>query len=289
MGKGLAEGVTSLTPSEWHTRFTEQARWTANLRSYLFTRLGLPGAGRILEVGCGTGAILGQDWRAKGLQEDTLAEDDSAQHPQSPTIASSTVYAQEDNIYGLDISLEHLRLCALHVPFARLTQGDAHTLPYSDASFEAVFCHFLLLWLSQPAAALAEMRRVTRPGGFVLALAEPDYGGRIDFPPGLEPLGRSQQDSLLNQGADPQVGRKLAALFSQVGLLDVEVGVLGGQWRLGDLSSDLSEQHILADDLRGRLADRELQRLFSLDSAARAAGQRILFVPTFYAWGVVPS
>jgi SAM-dependent methyltransferase len=52
-------------------------------------------------------------------------------------------------------------------------QGDAQRLPFPDDSFDLVTCQTLLIHLSDPSAALAEMRRVTRPGGMV-AVAEPN-------------------------------------------------------------------------------------------------------------------
>ena len=42
----------------WHTRYLQQAAWTRDLRTYLFEQAGLVNARRVLEVGCGTGAIL---------------------------------------------------------------------------------------------------------------------------------------------------------------------------------------------------------------------------------------
>ena len=41
---------------DWHKRYTQQATWTRDLRSYLFEKAGLANARRVLEVGCGTGA-----------------------------------------------------------------------------------------------------------------------------------------------------------------------------------------------------------------------------------------
>jgi SAM-dependent methyltransferase len=63
------------------------------------------------------------------------------------------------------------------------SQADRHTLPFQPV-FDVTFCHFLLLWVSNPEKVVAEMGRVTRPGGSV-RLAEPDYGGRIDYPESL--------------------------------------------------------------------------------------------------------
>ena len=46
-----------------------------------------------------------------------------------------------------------------------LVAGDALRLPFRDAAFDAVTISFGLRNVARPAAALAEMRRVTRPGG----------------------------------------------------------------------------------------------------------------------------
>lgn len=52
-------------------------------------------------------------------------------------------------------------------------QGDATKLPFPDGSFDLVTCQTVLIHLRDPAAAIAEMRRVARPGGLVL-VAEPN-------------------------------------------------------------------------------------------------------------------
>ena len=255
--------MANLTPEEWHRRFTQQAHWTASLRRHLFEQLNLSSTARVLEVGCGTGAILNE-----------------------MNAVSYFDYTQDADLYGLDINLSSLRLCAQNAPAAFLAQGDAHRLPYAPASFEAVFCHFLLLWVDDPVQVVAEMKRVACPGAAVLALAEPDYGGRIDYPEELAQLGRWQQAALSDQGADPLLGRKLAAIFHQAGLKNIQSGVLGGQWRMDD-PADESEWQVLQDDLGDSISAVQLAELRRLDLAARRNGERILFVPTFYALGWV--
>jgi SAM-dependent methyltransferase len=54
--------------------------------------------------------------------------------------------------------------------------GDAYRLPFADQSFEVVLCENALEHLEQPAAALAEMTRVLRPGGRLLLLFPPWRG-----------------------------------------------------------------------------------------------------------------
>jgi hypothetical protein len=151
-------------------------------------------------------------------------------------------------------------------------------------------CHFLLLWVENPSNILSEMARVTRLGGAVMAIAEPDYGGRIDYPPELAQLGDWQMRSLQAQGANPTIGRQLPSLLTQAGLTRVEAGVLGGQWSAEAQESNRdAEWEMLEYDLTrlntGQVDFTVLHRLQKLDTLAYENGERVLFVPTFYAWG----
>jgi SAM-dependent methyltransferase len=47
----------------------------------------------------------------------------------------------------------------------RFDQGDVYGLAYADASFDVLFSHALTVHLREPVRALAEMRRVLKPGG----------------------------------------------------------------------------------------------------------------------------
>jgi SAM-dependent methyltransferase len=166
--------------------------------------------------------------------------------------------------------------------------GDGGRLPFSENSFDVTVCHFLLLWVFEPGAILSEMARVTKPKGWVMALAEPDYGGRIDYPETLIEIGVLQTQSLAAQGSDPMIGRKLRALFTHAGLKDIKVGVLGGEWT-GSLSPEElnSEWRILIADLKHTLSVDAMDAIRSVDQEAWRNGSRILYVPTFYACGCV--
>jgi ubiquinone/menaquinone biosynthesis C-methylase UbiE len=242
---------------DWHARYLQQARWTAQLRAYLFQKAGLTAANLVLDLGCGTGALL-------------------ADLPVKPGAV----------VYGLDLSLPSVKQAFVHAPSASLVCADGVFLPYADSVFDLVFCHFVLLWTSNPAKVLAEMRRVIRPGGAVLALAEPDYGGRVDYPVELAALGRWQAESLRQQRADPEMGRKLAKLFTGAGLKHIETGVMGGEWTNPSLSEETSiEWAVLKSDLAGQIPSQDIEKMKRLDEAAWQNGERVLFVPTFYAWG----
>jgi ubiquinone/menaquinone biosynthesis C-methylase UbiE len=240
----------------WHTRYTQQANWTRELREYLFQRSGMMTAERVLEVGCGTGAILGEI-RTRAL-------------------------------HGLDLQPAALKEARIHAPAACLTCGEAMSLPYPDDCFEITYCHYLLLWVADPQKALAEMKRITRPGGNVLALAEPDYRARVDEPTELAVLGRWQTESLRMQGADPSLGGRLAEYFYQAGIELVETGAIQSQGDEAPTSVEWElEWAVLENDLVGHVPAEEIQRLKELDEGARVRGERILHVPTFFAWGRV--
>lgn len=257
--------------ADWRRRFQQQANWTRNLRQYLLPRAGLKTGYNILEVGCGPGVILDE------IGQQILEH--NRQGDRSETFISQS-------LFGLDIRLDYLQYYAAVNPAALLGQGDAHNLPYMDNAFDLVICHYLLLWVSEPLRVVNEMQRVCRNGGSVLALAEPDYGGRIDYPPELEELGERQRQALIMQGADPDMGRKLGGLLSQAGLKEIETGVLGGQWRGAPSDEDWElEWQVLANDLGEFVSAEELKVLKEADYQAYRSISRTLFVPTFYAWG----
>jgi SAM-dependent methyltransferase len=244
----------SLSLPDWHRRFLEQARWTAALRSDLLGKAGIREAKRVLEVGCGTGAVL------------------SATSGDSPALR-----------IGLDRDPAHLAFARSRSVDAHFVCGDAFALPVASQSCDIVYSHFLLLWLQEPRQALTEMRRVVRRRGAVLSLAEPDYDARIDFPAALAEAGRLQRDSLARQGADPAAGRRVAALMAECGLRVAEAGILGARWTSADDGAALSgEWDTLRADLRDALPEDRLEELRRMDSTARGSGARVLFVPTFY-------
>ena len=240
----------------WHSRYIQQANWTRPLREYLFQKTELRAMERVLEVGCGTGAIL----REIGI--DTLP------------------------LHGLDIQPAALMEAQVHAPNASLTCGDALSLPFPGKCFDVTFCHFLLLWVSNPKRALLEMKRVTREGGHILALAEPDDSIRVDKPAELTVLGRWQTESLRKQGADPSLGGRLADLFYKVGIELVEAGAIENQEKDAPTSAEQElEWAVLENDLAEFVPEDELHHLKKLDEEAWRRGERILHVPTYFVWG----
>ena len=80
--------------------------------------------------------------------------------------------ARVDSVFGVDPSAE-LRQRAEAAPRpeglkVEVREGTAEALPFGDASFDCVVCTFTLCSVQSPAAALAEARRVLKPGGAFL-------------------------------------------------------------------------------------------------------------------------
>ena len=201
------------------------------------------------------------------------------------TELSRTTHAR---VSGLDLDRNFLTFAHSRDSKTRYLLGDGSRLPCASNAFDLVLCHFFLLWVNDPLRALLEMKRVTRPGHAVLALAEPDYGGRIDYPASLAELGRQQTEGLRRAGANPLVGRELAGLFSRAGFTNVETGVLGGEWRHSlPAREQQSEWTTLQMDLGYQISTDRLEKLAAVETAAYASGERVLFVPTFYGIGWV--
>ena len=240
---------------DWHDRYKLQAAWTSELRKYLFEACSLGSATRVLEVGCGTGAVLEQ--------------------LQTPAA-----------MHGADIDPAALAACGRNAPAAIRVEADALSLPYLPAAFDIVYCHYLLLWVADPVRAIREMKRVARPGGHILALAEPDYNARTDEPASLRPLGRWQAEALGRQGADPGFGAHLAEAFHQAGLQIVETGTLRSPEKQQPSPAERdSEWHVLESDLAGTIAPEKMREMKELEEAAWKDGRRRLDVPTYFAWG----
>jgi len=249
----------SLSLEKWHERFQQQSTWTASLRAFLFAQIEIQKCSRILEVGSGTGVIT-----------------------------ESLHLLTEAKLFGLDLISDRGRFAATFDPRSSFVSADAYKIPYPQKSFDLTFCHYLLLWLKDPAAVICEMKRVTRPGGYVVALAEPDYLARIDAPESLKELGKMQTQSLLDQGARSDTGRRLPDYFSQAGLQNVQYGVSGFQIESGRLPAwHESEWQTLKSDLQDHIETSDLDRLQKMDHDAWLSGQRVLWIPTFYAIGSV--
>ena len=244
----------------WHSRFLVQAQWTKTLRTYLLDKFWNGTNAKILDVGCGTGAIIPQ-----------LSD-------------------QPPSVYGIDLDEDFINFYQSNTNETFLTLGDGQKLPYKDNYFDIVYCHFLLLWVDKPENVVSEFVRVGRPGGNVFIFAEPDYGGRVDYPPELEALGEAQIKSLRLQGADPYLGRRLKEIAGVAGLKIIETGILGSEMgHLYDEETWASEWQMINYDLNTILPKDTIGNYKEIDQFAWKNGIRTLFIPTFYLSGKITT
>ncbi len=245
--------MTEMTPAEWDEQYSRQAAWTRAARTHLYRRANLLHANRILDVGSGTGVVTEE-------------------------LAART----QGQVLGIDNDPEMVAYAQGRGGKADYRLGDAHDLPFEASWFDVTACHFLLLWCRDPAQAAAEMVRVTRPGGAVLVCAEPDYGGRIDYPD--LPLRTWQIEALRREGADPCLGRKLRALFALPAVRRTDVGLIPGLWDPAAMRREFeAEWGLWQRTLAGQVAPDELARAQATGRAAIEAGERLIFVPIFFA------
>ena len=245
--------ATQMTLEEWDGQYSRQAGWTQGTRVYLYRRANLLRAARVLDVGSGTGVVTEE-------------------------LAART----QGQVVGVDLNPGMVAYAQKRGGRVEYRLGDAHDLPFPNGWFDVVACHFVLLWCREPVRVAQEMVRVTRPGGAVLICAEPDYGGRIDHPE--LPLGHWQSEVLRQEGADPRIGRKLRGLFTLPAVRQVEVGLMTGLWDRATLRAQFDAEWALWErSLAAFVSADELARVKAADLMAIEAGERLVFMPVFYA------
>jgi SAM-dependent methyltransferase len=178
---------------------------------------------------------------------------------------------------------------------ARLVRGDAYATGLPGGVFDLAHTRLLLINLTEPARALAEMVALVRPGG-VVAVQDIDQVPWLCEPP------HPAWDALVGafllvwraNGLDPLIGHRLPALLRAAGLVDVEVEVHAR----ADPPGAYHRKHLLAlvGAIRGHLIERGL---FTEQELAALAGalERHLDDPCtlvtrpllFQAWGRKPS
>jgi malonyl-CoA O-methyltransferase len=87
------------------------------------------------------------------------------------------------HVVSLDLSRAMLGVAQQNKPWfskASFVQGDAHQLPFADATFDLVVSNQMLPWALEPQPVFEEVSRITRKGGvFAFATLGPDSLGQI--------------------------------------------------------------------------------------------------------------
>lgn len=227
-------------------------RWSELLAPEFLRFAGIGESNRILDVGCGTG-ILGRAIIAR---------------------------LREVRVVGIDPA-------AAYVDFARTCQddprlkfqiGDAQAIPFADRSFDGALALLVLQELSDVPRAVAEMARVTRPGGAVAA-CQWDFRGGLPMLSHFwktveeihpDPAARDDAATRTQSGIDGT--QALVALWSDAGLrsvatdgitLEMAFESFEDYWApfLSGVSPTTSYAATLPDPLRAKLVGRLRSKL----------------------------
>ena len=249
-------------------------RWSRRLAPLFIEHAGISDAESVIEVGCGTGSL-------------TFTLPQKAQFARLTAIDHSEIYLAAAKAKNTD-------------PRISLEQGDGCALRFPDASFDRALSMLVLpSVVPQPELMVAEMRRVTRPGGVVAAAFWDSPGGNSgqrmlwDTAAALDTSAAEARDRTM--GRPIYMPGALARMWEKAGLVDIDQKSLmirmdftdfadywepfaSGEGALGAYVASLS------DGARDRLE----KHLRSAYLTGRPDGQRSFVAVALSCRGVVP-
>jgi SAM-dependent methyltransferase len=184
--------VTFAVAADAYDRF--MGRYSVPLAPRLADFAGVTAGQRVLDVGCGPGALTTELVARLG------AENVAAADPSEPFVE-----AARERHPGVDVR-----------------RAAAEELPYDAGTFDAALAQLVVHFMADPVAGLGEMGRVTRPGGAVAACVWDHAGGHGPLSVFWD-AARALGDAVLDESglAGARAGH-LTELFLAAGLRDVE-------------------------------------------------------------------
>lgn len=175
-------------------------RFSARL-SAPFADVGLNGVDpseRVLDVGCGPGILTSELVQRQG----------------------------EANVSAVDPVAAFVRATAASYPAADVRLGSAEDLPFPDDTFGATLAQLVVHFMSNPAAGVGEMARVTAPGGRVSACVWDHAGGTGALSSFWRVVKRYDPEAADEGGLAGSSAGDLTRLFVGAGLREVEETML---------------------------------------------------------------
>ncbi|MFM9995376.1 MAG: class I SAM-dependent methyltransferase [Phycisphaerales bacterium] len=159
----------------------------------------------VLEVGSGLGL---------------LAREVAARTPRGRVVGVE--YSAEQ----LGVARQGLEETGRGIANVEFVQGDAHALPFGDASFDLVYCRYVLEHVADPLRVLREMRRMLKPGGRAAAQENNIEINRFDPPcPAFDEVWRKFGELQARLDGDAYVGLRLFRLLREAGFEGVELSI----------------------------------------------------------------
>jgi SAM-dependent methyltransferase len=170
-------------------------RYSRPLAVELTGWLGVAPGQRALDVGCGPGALTWPLVDALGA----------------------------DHVAAIDPSAPFVEACRARFPGVDVRQGAAESLPFEDDTFDVAAACLVVHFMTDPVRGLAEMRRVTRGGGWVGATVWDLAGNRAPMAPLWDAVAEAAPE--LPDESDYRGGTRadLSTILERAGLRDVEV------------------------------------------------------------------
>jgi SAM-dependent methyltransferase len=190
-------------------KYLRERWWNAEFSEFLSETLRPRPGTRILDVGCGEGTAELSLGRLQISQVQLFAIDQR-----------------------LDRVLQAKRTASAHNIRVKAAGADACHLPFRDGVFDSTFCVAVLQHVRDVDVAIAELARVTKPGGHLVAV-EPDNAARywfssLDSGRKAYELGTAFFAATLaarGDATDPSVGPKLTTFFTRAGIEPVSVNL----------------------------------------------------------------
>ena len=258
---------------EESARLRQQSQEMRPYSARLLDRAGLTRGQSAIDLGCGPSGII-----------DLLAE--------RVTPAGRVV--------GLDADPVHVAMArkfanSRRLRFVEVIKADARRTGLAPDSFDVVHSRTLLVTIPDPADVVAEMRRLARPGGWVVGL-EADAEHSLCYPanPAWDRLCDIFRAAFSRNGADPFIGRRMPELYREAGLADVDVECLTPVHPAGHSRRTIRLD--LVRSMRPVIVEQGIAREAELDELDHALREHLadpdtLVMPFMYvmAWGRKPG
>jgi SAM-dependent methyltransferase len=218
-----------------HESVLRSHRWRTAENSAAYLLPHLRSGQSLLDVGSGPGTIT--------------ADLAALVHPGPVTAVEQT---------GAALDLTRAEIARRGLDTVTFAVGDVHRLDLPDDGFDVVHAHQVLQHVADPVRALAEMRRVTRPGG-VVAVRDSDYQAFTWYPqlPGLDDWLALYRRLARRNGGEPDAGRRLLSWARAAGFTDITASAStwlfatpedrdwwGGMWADRVVASDFARQAV---------------------------------------------